>query len=251
MTAVGTEPVRVIAPAAAPEGAWRGAVIRRTGARRRGYRATKRAVDVVGALLGLFVLAPVLLLAVATVRLDSPGRALFRQERVGARRRRGPGEAWVPVPFTIFKLRTMFSDADDGVHEERIRRYVRGLPIDGHGPASKPGDDARITRAGRFLRAWSLDELPQLLNVLRGEMSLVGPRPVPPYEADAYTPEHLVRFATRPGITGLWQVSGRSDLGFRDVVALDLEYVDRQSLVLDVRILLRTITTVLTRRGAA
>ena len=217
-----------------------------------GYRMAKRTIDVVAASVLLLALLPLAVVVWAMIRLDSPGPAVFCQKRVGARRRPRSGAcSWQPETFTMFKLRTMVSDADEAVHVERIARYVRGEVADGRGPAFKPDDDPRITRIGRLLRAWSLDELPQLLNVVRGDMSLVGPRPVPPYEADNFTPVQLRRFTTRPGLTGLWQISGRSELSFDEAVARDLEYVDRQSLWFDSRILLRTLSIVLTRKGAA
>ena len=216
------------------------------------YRTAKRVLDIgLGSLL-LLLLVPFALVVVAAIRLDSPGPAFFQQERVGSRRcSSGRAGTWVPTIFTLHKLRTMVHGAAPSVHVERVERYVRGETADGRGPAYKPEDDPRITRVGRVLRAWSVDELPQLLNVVRGEMSLVGPRPVPAYEADNFSPEHLHRFATRPGMTGLWQVSGRSELSFEEAVAHDLDYVARQSMALDLRILFRTMTIVLRRRGAA
>lgn len=223
-----------------------------TARRRRAYRAVKRTVDVAGASFLLLALLPFALVVVIAIRLDSPGPAVFRQQRVGARYRshRGVG-TWRPETFTMLKLRTMVRDADETVHVQRIERYVRGEATDGRGPAFKPQDDPRVTRVGRRLRAWSLDELPQLVNVVRGDLSLVGPRPVPTYEADNFTVLQLRRFTTRPGLTGLWQIAGRSELSFDEAVARDLEYVDRQSLAFDLQILLRTVIIVLTKKGAA
>lgn len=216
-------------------------------------RAAKRGLDLCLGTLLLVLAAPVLFLVGLAVRLDSPGPAIFRQNRVGARRRSAPdsGSFWEPEVFRMHKFRTMKVDADQTVHVERIERYANGETIAEAGPRSKPEDDERVTRLGRRLRRWSIDELPQLWDVVIGRMSLVGPRPVPTYEADHYTASQLGRFATKPGMTGLWQVSGRSDLSFDDAVACDLEYVARQSVLLDLRILARTLGTIWSRKGAA
>lgn len=201
----------------------------------------KRALDVIGAtVLGVVTLPFALLIALA-IRLDSRGGALFRQERVGL-----DGER-----FTILKFRSMYTDCDEDAH----RAYVTGL-VNGHDEASNGGvyklvGDERVTRVGAWLRRTSLDELPQLVNVLRGEMSLVGPRPPLPYEVEQYDAEQLGRLGARPGITGLWQVSGRNQLSYRSMVRLDLEYIERWSLLLDVQILLRTVPVVLRNTGKA
>jgi lipopolysaccharide/colanic/teichoic acid biosynthesis glycosyltransferase len=167
---------------------------------------------------------------------------LFRQRRLGRDRK----------PFTVNKFRTMH----DGVTHDRHRRFVLGL-INGEPPQSdaprpyfKMIADPRVTRFGRVLRRSSLDELPQLWNVLRGEMSLVGPRPPIPYEVEHYPPHWLARFSVKPGITGLWQVSGRSQVTLEEMVRLDVEYADRRSLWLNVWILVRTVPAVLGARGA-
>ncbi|MEJ2502449.1 MAG: sugar transferase [Gemmatimonadota bacterium] len=202
---------------------------------------TKRVLDVVGGvLLGILAIPLGLLIALA-IRLDSRGAAVFRQERVGL-----DGER-----FTIFKFRSMYSDCEEDAH----RNYVTGL-VNGEREASNGGvyklvGDARVTRVGAWLRRTSLDELPQLVNVLRGEMSLVGPRPPLPYEVDQYDAEQLGRLGARPGVTGLWQVSGRNQLSYRDMVQLDLEYIQEWSLLLDLKILLRTIPVVLRNSGKA
>jgi lipopolysaccharide/colanic/teichoic acid biosynthesis glycosyltransferase len=183
--------------------------------------------------LGLIILvAPLLLLLWLLVRLTSRGPALFRQERLGRERK----------PFTVLKFRTMHIGNDDRIH----RDYVTGLlSADAAAPAGDSGlfkldADPRVTRVGAWLRRTSLDELPQLINVLRGEMSLVGPRPVLPWEARLFPEAYQRRFAVKPGITGLWQVSGRSRLSMRTALELDVEYVLRRSLALDLSILLRT-----------
>jgi lipopolysaccharide/colanic/teichoic acid biosynthesis glycosyltransferase len=194
------------------------------------WPACKRAVDLVGATMLLAVLSPILVLVAVAVRLDSPGPALFRQRRLGRELE----------PFTLLKFRTMH----DGVSSEAHRRYVERLVREPEVPAAtglcKLGRDLRVTRVGRLLRRTSIDELPQLVNVLRGEMSLVGPRPALGYELEHYRRRHYLRFAVRPGLTGLWQVSGRSRLGFVEMLDLDVRYVRECRPGLDAQILLRT-----------
>jgi lipopolysaccharide/colanic/teichoic acid biosynthesis glycosyltransferase len=214
---------------------------RRAGVVRGGPEVSKRALDVLVAGAAIAVLAPLLAVLCMLVRASSPGPALFRQERLGRNLR----------PFTLLKLRTMYVDNDDRAH----RAYVASLLWDerpepgDHGGLFKLSGDSRITRVGRFLRRTSLDELPQFLNVFSGEMSLVGPRPVLPWEADMFSEVDRQRFHVKPGLTGLWQVSGRSRLTMRDALRLDVEYVQRWSLGLDLRILVRTVPALL--RGEA
>lgn len=195
-------------------------------------------VEAVAALTLLVLLAPVLALAALAVRLSSPGPVIFRQQRLGI------GEQ----PFVVLKLRTMTHGADDAIH----RRYVtRLLTEDTSGDTYfKLTDDPRITRVGAVLRATSIDELPQLWNVVRGEMSFVGPRPVLAWEAALFDPADCERFRVRPGLTCLWQVSGRSRRSMHEQLALDVEYVRRRSLALDLAILARTLPAVL-RPGSA
>jgi lipopolysaccharide/colanic/teichoic acid biosynthesis glycosyltransferase len=202
----------------------------------------KRVFDFIFAMLCVVMLGPVLVMLAALVRVSSPGGALFRQTRIGRYGR----------TFTIYKFRTMQADCSDEIH----RGYVRQLlcspaPTAGgkHGYYKLEGDP-RVTRVGRLLRRTSLDELPQLFNVIRGEMSLVGPRPALPWEAELFGPTHHARFLVPPGITGLWQVSGRSKLTMREGLDLDLEYVRRRSFLLDIAILARTIPAVLSTNGA-
>lgn len=192
------------------------------------WTAAKRAVDVVGAALGLLVLSPLLGALALAVRLDSRGPVLFRQERLGLARR----------PFRVAKFRTMRTGSSDALHRAYIAQLARG-EVEGES-LRKLTEDPRVTRVGRFLRATSLDELPQLLNVLRGEMSLVGPRPALGYELEHYAPRHFERFTVRPGMTGLWQVSGRAELGFTEMLDLDVEYARTTGPWTDLRILLRT-----------
>ncbi|NHC45893.1 sugar transferase [Motilibacter sp. K478] len=196
-------------------------------------RAAKRVFDATAASLGLVVLAPVLLVIAALVKLTSPGPVLFRQQRVGVH-----GE-----PFTMLKFRSMVVDA-----EERLATLLQHNESDGL--LFKMKDDPRITRVGKVLRRFSLDELPQLVNVVRGDMSLVGPRPPLQREVEAYHDDVHRRLLVRPGITGLWQTSGRSDLSWEDSVRLDLYYVENRSMIGDLQILWRTARAVLGANGA-
>lgn len=209
---------------------------------RLGHDSAKRALDLAVALILIVILAPALAILMLLVRSTSAGPALFRQQRLGRDRR----------PFTMLKLRTMHVGQDDRIHRE----YVTGLLSAGQEAVASPGSglykleaDPRVTRVGAWLRKTSLDELPQLYNVLRGEMSLVGPRPVLPWEAEMFGGQHQRRFAVRPGLTGLWQVSGRSRLSMTKALELDVEYVVRRSLALDLMILIRTLPAVF--RGGA
>jgi lipopolysaccharide/colanic/teichoic acid biosynthesis glycosyltransferase len=203
-----------------------------------------RTLDIAGSAIGLVVLSPLLLAIAIAVRLDSKGRALFRQERFGHELK----------PFVVNKFRTMHRNASHEEHRAFVQRLIAG-DAERHQRADealfKLASDPRVTRLGRFLRRSSLDELPQLINVLRGEMSLVGPRPPLAYEVERYPPAAFGRFAVKPGITGLWQVSGRSELTFEEMIELDLEYVRSRSLWLNTRILLSTVWVVLRRKGAA
>jgi lipopolysaccharide/colanic/teichoic acid biosynthesis glycosyltransferase len=204
-------------------------------------QCAKRTMDLVGAIFGLVVLAPVMAIVALAVKADSPGPVFYRQTRLGRGAR----------PFTFYKFRSMFRDADERVHREYVTRLITG---DGRAspqqPWSKLEADSRITLVGRFLRKTCLDELPQLFNVLKGDLSLVGPRPPLPYEAAAYESWHLRRvLEAKPGITGLWQVSGGNVATFDDMVRMDLRYVRRWSLLLDCRILIQTLVLVLRKRG--
>ena len=200
---------------------------------RRACRAVKRTLDLLGSALGLIVLAPLLALIAILIKLTSRGPVLFHQERAGI-----GGE-----PFLLFKFRSMRIDAELERRELEHRNEMDG-------PIFKMRHDPRITRLGRVLRRSSLDELPQLVNVLLGQMSLVGPRPLPIDEARHLDPEHQRRHAVRPGLTGLWQVRGRNDLPYAEMMALDLQYVQQCSLRLDLRILIATLPAVVTGRGA-
>jgi len=190
-------------------------------------------MDVILSSLGLLLLAPFFLLVALAIRFDSPGPVFYRQRRVGKDGR----------PFGMLKFRSMRPDADRLLEQLRAQNEASG-------PLFKIRNDPRITRVGRIIRRTSIDELPQLLNVLRGEMSLVGPRPPIPAEVDKYEDWQHGRLRAVPGITGLWQVSGRGEVPFHDMVRLDLHYVRTWSLGLDLEILLRTPMAVLSSRGA-
>jgi lipopolysaccharide/colanic/teichoic acid biosynthesis glycosyltransferase len=200
-----------------------------------------RVLDIAGSSLLLVVLAPLLAVIAIAIALDSPGHAIFRQRRVGRAGR----------PFTVNKFRTMHSKASQQQHKDYVLQLIATDAADKDGELFKLSTDNRVTRLGRLLRKSSLDELPQLWNVLRGDMSLVGPRPTLEYEVEKYPPSWFVRFAVRPGMTGLWQVSGRSKLTYEQMVQLDVEYARNRSLWLNVKLLLRTIPAVLFARGAA
>jgi exopolysaccharide biosynthesis polyprenyl glycosylphosphotransferase len=204
-------------------------------------RFIKRASDIAISLVALIVLAPVLTLISILIRLDSKGAALFRQERVGMDGR----------IFLCFKFRTMLSDADETIHREAYRKNIAGEIHSTAEPVfGKVRNDPRITRVGRWLRRSSLDELPQVLNVLLGDMSIVGARPPIPYEVEEYELWHRRRLDMKPGITGLWQVSGRNRLTFEEMVKLDLYYIENWSLWLDLKIILLTLPAVLRGDGA-
>jgi lipopolysaccharide/colanic/teichoic acid biosynthesis glycosyltransferase len=212
----------------------------------RSYLVSKRLLDLVGALVGLAVLSPVLILLAVLIRSTSKGPALFRQTRIGR----------FGKPFTCYKFRTMYQDADDRTHRDFVKAYTEGQVV-AQGAVGQPaapfklGRDPRITPLGHWLRRTSLDELPQLINVLKDEMSLVGPRPDVPYSVALYKDWHKLRLATQPGLTGLWQIRGRGRVAFEEGMRLDCEYVQRQCLRLDIEILLQTVPAVLSMRGAA
>ena len=195
----------------------------------------KRAIDFLGALVGLMVLSPLMIGIAIAVKMTSPGPIIFAQERYGLNKRR----------FKMYKFRTMVPDA------ERLQAELEDLN-EAAGPLFKIKNDPRVTPIGRFLRKSSLDELPQLFNVLMGDMSLVGPRPLPVRDVQLFDePWFMRRFSVRPGLTCLWQISGRSNLGFDDQIALDLKYIDDWSLGADIEILARTIPAVVRGVGAA
>ncbi|HLL76390.1 MAG TPA: sugar transferase [Pyrinomonadaceae bacterium] len=206
-------------------------------------RATKRAFDILVSGAAIVLLSPLLALIALLIKLGSRGPVLYSQERVGMDGRL----------FLFYKFRTMQAGSDDRAHREYQQKYITGQPDTNLGrgprPVFKMRDDPRITRVGRVLRRTSLDELPQFLNVLFGDMSVVGPRPPIPYEVEVYEHWHRQRLDVKPGLTGLWQVSGRNRLSFEEMVRLDLFYIENWSLLLDLKIILRTIPVIL--RGDA
>ncbi|HZF58325.1 MAG TPA: sugar transferase [Rubrobacter sp.] len=196
-------------------------------------RALKRTLDVAVSVVGLALLSPLFLAVAIAIRLDSPGPVLFRQKRVGADEK----------VFLCYMFRSMQEEA------ERRQRELETLN-EAQGPVFKMRDDPRVTRVGRFLRRWSVDELPQLVNVLKGEMSLVGPRPLPVRDFLRMEEAHKRRLGAVPGMTGYWQTSGRSDLSFEEMVRLDLYYIENWSLSFDLKIILKTLGAILRREGA-
>ncbi len=210
------------------------------------YQYSKRALDVILSAALLLLLLPLLIITAIAICLDSLGPAVFIQRRVGKGGRL----------FDFYKFRSMYRDTDPDLHQEFARQYING---NGHqladasyteSPIFKPADDKRVTRIGRILRKTSLDELPQLVNVLKGDMSLVGPRPSIVYELKEYAPWHLRRLDVLPGLTGWAQIHGRSTLLFDTIVVLDIKYIEHRSLWMDLWILLRTIPVVLSCQGA-
>jgi lipopolysaccharide/colanic/teichoic acid biosynthesis glycosyltransferase len=204
----------------------------------------KRVIDVLGAALGLILCSPIFVVVAVATKLTSKGPVFFRQERIGKHGK----------TFVFLKFRSMYENNDPSAHREYVHQLIAGRavpePVNGNG-VYKITNDVRVTWLGKLLRRSSLDELPQLINVLRGEMSLVGPRPPIPYEVERYDIWHRCRLLeAKPGITGLWQVNGRSRVNFDDMVRLDIRYARTWSLWLDLKILLRTPHAVLIGEGA-
>lgn len=206
----------------------------------------KKVIDIIGSIAALLVLSPVMLLTAIFIKVDSQGPVIFKQTRIG---RKG-------APFAFYKFRSMRTDTNDQIHRDYVLKLIDGKHStinngDQEKPLYKMKSDPRITTVGRFIRKTSIDELPQLYNVLKGDMSLVGPRPPLSYEAEKYQAWHLKRILDmKPGITGLWQVEGRSRTGFDDSVRLDVRYLKTWSLLLDIKILFKTVKEVLQCRGA-
>jgi exopolysaccharide biosynthesis polyprenyl glycosylphosphotransferase len=201
----------------------------------------KRLVDIAGSLTAMALLAPVFAAIAVGVKLTSPGPVFFRQRRIGQ----------YGKPFTFWKFRSMKVNNDASAHEKFVKEMIVTGSGGGKNGVFKITDDPRVTKLGKFLRKSSLDELPQFYNVLKGEMSLVGPRPPVPYEVKVYDYWHRRRLlAVKPGITGLWQVNGRSRVGFDDMVRMDLQYASNWSMWLDMKIMLQTPMAVLGGSGA-
>ncbi|MBS0209492.1 MAG: sugar transferase [Planctomycetes bacterium] len=201
------------------------------GNRASSYQMVKRGLDIVGALAAIVLFSPIMLVTFAVLMVTTRGKPIFRQQRVG----------YLGKLFPMFKFRTMVVNAD------AIQAQVKN---EKDGPIFKNRRDPRITALGRFLRSTSIDELPQLFNVLAGHMSLVGPRPPVLKEVIRYQPWQRRRLSVKPGLTCLWQVSGRCEIGFEDWVRMDLWYIDHQNLITDLKLLIATPSSVLSRRGA-
>lgn len=204
-----------------------------------GFKFFKRYVDVSFALLGLIILSPLLISVACAIKLGSKGPILYRQTRIGK-----DGK-----PFTFYKFRSMYIGSDrDELRPEQIKRFIQGGD-NGNGSSTKIVEESNITMIGRFIRKTSIDELPQLINVLKGDMSLVGPRPCLPYEWEIYNDWHKKRLSVTPGCTGIWQVSARSEVGFHEMVLLDMYYIYNISLHLDIWVMLKTIPVMLFGTG--
>ena len=221
------------------------------------YYLIKRLLDFTLALLASVVLLPFMALIALLIILDSPGPAIFIQERIGARLVKRDGFIyWETNYFRCYKFRTMVNDADPSLHRAYIEAYIckdEGSMAKMQGELTntrKLVHDSRVTRIGKILRKTSLDELPQVWNIVLGDMSLVGPRPAIPYEVSLYKPWHFKRLLGKPGLTGLWQVTARSSVDFDDMVRLDIEYLEKQSLWRDLIILIKTPIVVLSCKGA-
>ena len=224
-----------------PRAAFRRGLIERTPA----AELARRAFDIAAASILLTLCAPLLALIALAIKLETPGPVLFRQRRLGKDMR----------PFTMLKFRSMRSDSSAAVHHDFVRRMITGVdvtptPLDDDRAVYKPWPDHRVTRVGNVIRRLSLDELPQLWNVLKGDMTLVGFRPPIPYEVEYYPEWYYGRFAVRPGITGLWQTSGRNEKSYEEMVRLDIEYAERRSWKLDLMLLVKTVRVVFARQGA-
>jgi len=226
-------------------------------ASRKAYYVKNRMIDVVLALCLLILFIPLMLLIAVAILIYSPGPVFFIQQRVGGKLRfRGTKQYWQRGAFSCYKFRTMRLNADASVHQAYVKALIdndAALLEALQGEATsirKLIHDSRITPPGRFLRKTSLDELPQLLNVLRGDMSLVGPRPAIPYEVEMYKPWHLRRLEAQPGITGLQQVVARSTADFDQQVLLDIDYIEHQSIWLDLKIMIKTPLVILSAKGA-
>ncbi|MBV9616657.1 MAG: sugar transferase [Ktedonobacteraceae bacterium] len=208
------------------------------------YQRSKRVVDIVFTLLIMIPLCIVTAVIALMIRLDSKGPIFFRQKRVGLN----------GVEFEMLKFRSMYQNNDDGRHREATRQFMNGSTLSHEEDSSKRyklTNDSRVTRVGRFLRKTSIDELPQFFNVLRGEMTLVGPRPALQYEVDLYSPHDRLRLLGKPGLTGPWQVYGRSRVSFQKMVQMDIDYLHQQSLRQDLKLIALTVPVMLLGQGAA
>ena len=208
-----------------------------------GYQRAKRTLDLAVTLFLLPFCCLVMGMIALLIRLDSPGPIFFRQKRVGQQ----------GVEFDFLKFRSMYVNNDDAAHRTAVERFMSGQLLDGSSTTTpyKLGTDRRITRVGAFIRKTSLDELPQFFNVLRGDMSLVGPRPPLPYEVEHYSPRDKLRLTGKPGLTGIWQVYGRSSVSFAEMIEMDITYLRKQSLSQDLKLIFLTIPVMIFARGGA
>lgn len=210
----------------------------------RRYLRAKRALDILFTLLILLPMCLIVVLIGLLICFDSEGPLFFCQKRVGLR----------GAEFNMLKFRSMYVHQDDTLHRAAVKRYMQGKQLSSNAKDSscyKLDNDPRVTRVGRFIRRTSIDELPQFFNVLRGEMTLVGPRPPLPYEVELYRPRDWLRHAGKPGLTGYWQVYGRSQVTFQEMVELDIAYLQRQSLWEDIKLIALTVPVMITGRGGA
>lgn len=222
------------------------------------YYISKRILDFSLALLALLILAPLMVFVAILIKLDSPGPIFFKQDRVSVRQRRIYNHTtyWQRTAFRCYKFRTMMCNADISLHKSYIKALINNdyesmaALQGGDTQTRKLKNDHRITRIGRILRKSSIDEIPQFINVIKGEMSLVGPRPAIPYEVEMYKPWHYRRLEAKPGITGLWQVMGRSSVDFDEMIRLDMLYIQKQSFWFDLRIIFLTPWAILSGKGA-
>ena len=197
------------------------------------YVMTKRIFDILVASIALMLLSPLLIVTALLIKLTSPGKIIYYQERNGHKGK----------PFKMYKFRSMVSNAEELLGQLMSQNEVQGCMF-------KIKDDPRVTKIGRFIRKTSIDELPQLINVIKGDMSIVGPRPPIPHEVENYEPWQKLRLSVKPGLTGLWQISGRSSIGFEEMVRLDLRYIRERSLLYDLKILIKTVPIVFNGMGA-
>lgn len=198
------------------------------------YKGIKRIFDFVASFIGLVLLSPLFLIVAIAIKIEDPkGPVFYSQTRLGKKQE----------PFKMYKFRSMVVDADKHLKELLDENEVEGAMF-------KMKEDPRVTKVGEFIRKYSIDELPQLVNVLLGDMSLVGPRPPLPREVKEYTPHDKLRLAVKPGCTGLWQISGRNDVGFHEMVELDLKYIDRRGFMFDIYVLFKTVAVFVHPNGA-
>ncbi len=208
-----------------------------------GYLRAKRLLDIVFTLLILPLLCIAIIIVAVAIRLGSAGPIFFKQKRIGLNGRE----------FKMLKFRSMYVNSDDRAHREAIAKYMNGQKMHDDTATTKfqykLSDDPRVTRVGRFIRKTSIDELPQFFNVLRGEMTLVGPRPPLPYEVEFYTPRDRLRLSGKPGLTGIWQIYGRSRVTFQDMVEMDIDYLQHQSFWEDLKLIALTVPVMIWGKG--